>query len=174
MAGPNTFIFLTRTEFFRQASHDKWCSEIPDKGAGVLEMETPSIYTKASSLKVSLSTSCPAGATVPQPGCPHLQSMTEGNIPNPATRERKQRPRLSEGFLVFFWGGTHICHDFLVPRGNGKPPDPSPFPQRSPTISSFSSSTPHYIFCQPQTGPKLHITATKPRAQAHRARPEGN
>lgn len=105
---PHYFYFSNKTEFFRQASHYKWCSEIPDKGAGVLEMQTTSIHTKASSLKVSLSTSCPAGATVPQPGCPHLQTMTEDNIPNSATKERKPRPRLSEGFYLGVGGGTHL------------------------------------------------------------------
>lgn len=47
-------------------------SEIPDRAAGVMETGLPKVYTKAPSLKVSLSTPALPVPTVLQLGSQHL------------------------------------------------------------------------------------------------------
>lgn len=48
---------------------------------------------KVFSLKVDLSTSCPAGASCPSASLLPSAAGIKGNIPNPDTREGKQGPQ---------------------------------------------------------------------------------
>lgn len=100
-------------------------------------------------------------------------SSVDGRGQHPKPRCRGEEARAPDSVKGCWWGRTSVVTS-LFQQETGKPPAPTPITQRSPRVSSFSSSTTHYIFCQPQMGPKLHIVATKPQAWVCRAWLEGS
>lgn len=132
-----------------------------------------SACAKAPSLKVHLSASCPAGANCPSAKL--LPSPVDGRGQHPKPRCQGEEAHAPDSGKGSCGGGAHTSVlTSLFQEETGKTPAPTPIPQRSPTTSSFSASTAHYIFCQPQMGPKLHTIATKPWVRACRAKLQGN
>lgn len=165
---PQHFYFSNKNRIFKSKLPVACGStEISDEGAGF--METRPVFTQRHLLPRP--TFLPLALPVPTVLELSASAVDDrGQHPKP----RHQRGETNSPDVVKrCWGGAHLSR-LPFPRGNGNPPAPTPIPQRSPTRLPFSGSTTHYIFCQPQTGPKLHIVATKPRARAHRAELEGN
>lgn len=72
-------------------------SGIPDEGAAVMETGPPTVSTKASSLKVSPSTFCSAGANCPSARLSPSVVNDRGQHTKPRHQREKKGPRLGEG-----------------------------------------------------------------------------